>query len=191
MACSDESQQMRRNGEKVPWGCSLHNPPCLMQLAALTPFEAVLIQGFVFNRGTARENLPPRPRQHRYPTFETQVPVSFAVEREANPTLSLQGNSSTAPSGRVPRPDLCCPFCPAARIFNSVAGLWGHLVHKHDDEDDGNRAAAVRSSALEWKGYWLTMGMTPQPGSPTLSRITQALAPGFSWAEVQSWDLRP
>lgn len=195
ITCSDEAQQMRRNGEKVPWGCSTHDPPCLLQLAALTPFEAVLIQRFVFNRGAAdKQPPPPRPRQHRYPTFETQIPVSFAADRngpDPAPPPFPHAELAGPPRGRVPRPDLCCPFCPADKMtFNSVTGFWGHIAHKHDDEDDGERANAVRSSAREWEGYWLAMGFTPQSDSPTLSKITQALSSGFSWADVQSWNLR-
>lgn len=194
--CLDEARQIRRNDQGVPWGCSRHDPPCMLQLAVLTTLEAINIQGSVFYSGAGEphEPRPQRPRQHRYPTFETRLPVSFAAHGTYSGPMqtALRGNTVGIGPGRLPKPDLCCPFCTSARrSFNSVVGLWAHIVQVHSEEGDAERAAAVRASAREWQKYWLAMGSVPPASSPTVSKVTQALGPGFSWADVQSWDLRP
>lgn len=193
MVCQDEARQTRRNNQGVPWGCSRHSPPCMLQLAALTTFEAIQIQRSVFYRG-AEESRAPRPRQHRYPTFETRLPVSYATHGTRTDPAQTAPHSDVVGSGpgRLPKPDLCCPFCASTRrAFNSVVGLWAHIAQGHDEEGDEERAAAVRSSAGEWQGYWLARGSVPPASSPTVLKVTQALGPGFSWADVRSWDLRP
>lgn len=193
MVCLDEARQMRRNNQGVPWSCSRHNPPCMLQLAVLTTFEAIQIQRSVFYHG-AEESRTLRPRQHRYPTFETRLPVSYAAHgTHPDPTQTVpRGDAVGGGPGRLPKPDLCCPFCtPTRRAFNSIVGLWAHIAQGHDEEGDLERAAAVRSSAGEWQEYWLARGSVPPASSPTLVKVTQALGPGFSWADVRSWDLRP
>lgn len=92
--------------------------------------------------------------------------------------------------GRLPKPNLCYPFyISARRAFNSVVGLWAHIMQIHKEEGDAERAAAVRSSAGEWQEYWLARGSLPPASSPTVLKVTQALGPAFSWADVESWGL--
>jgi hypothetical protein len=83
--CHNQCIFLHQEGLPVPETCDEHQPPCLLQHAALTTYE-VLLNQFSFLR-KAKGLLPypplPRPHWHKFPTFETQLPLLFCRDSQA------------------------------------------------------------------------------------------------------------
>ncbi|KAK8122542.1 hypothetical protein PG984_011212 [Apiospora sp. TS-2023a] len=81
--CHNSAQALRSYGHKLPPHCTLHTPPCLLQLAALTTIERLCVQLNVVNeaKGAPLEKWD-RPDDHMYPTF---VCTRQAAARLARP----------------------------------------------------------------------------------------------------------
>lgn len=188
--CFEEARQLRRTGHPVPPCCRRHGEPCLLQLAVLTNFEATLIQSDILSRQTGiAPSEHTRPRNHRLPTFETRLPLGFAAADA--PETTADTPTAAVARGRIPKPDTYCTICQPRRPFNSAVGLWGHLVHKHPDDDSEVRLAAVKSTAAQWRSYWASAERLPPSSSPTMSKIEQVLGQAASWDDVLAWGLRP
>ncbi|KFY57250.1 hypothetical protein V496_06486 [Pseudogymnoascus sp. VKM F-4515 (FW-2607)] len=80
-SCHEEARFIRGEGFNIPPYCNKHQPPCLMQHAALTTFESFLIQFSVLRQAQGLPASPAlaRPRWHQYKTFEYQLPLQFVA----------------------------------------------------------------------------------------------------------------
>ena len=191
----------------------MHDPPCLMQAsktpaprplvliilqhAALTTYEACLIQCDVFRRarGMATCDDPPRPRgyAHIYPTFETRLPLKLSSVGSEAVRFDPSDVSMCSPKAVIAKPNLICGLCTRIKSFNGVVNLWSHLLRKHTrDRSDEERVVEVRRTARLWREY---MGATRSvigraPTNRTSAMIAEVLREDFCWEVVAKWDLQ-
>lgn len=97
----------------------------------------------------------------------------------------------TEHKGRIPKPELMCPFCPGIKSFGSVVGYWGHIAHQHGEVADENRLREVQSAAAEWEQYCSATDPYRDKDQLTMVRIRQARGSNFAWQDVMAWGLRP
>ncbi|KAI1366954.1 hypothetical protein F5Y08DRAFT_109276 [Xylaria arbuscula] len=187
LACQKQASFLRSQGREVPPECNLHQPPCLMQHASLTMFEACAIQIFVF-RDSSRlpQSLPSRPPWHRYPTFENQLPLKFTPH--ASVRLDPRDQVALPASDGLPRrPALVCQLCTRIKSFNRVASLWSHVRKKHADCSIEHRLQEIRRSAALWGSYLITM--RTNPADPIMLRLAAIARDDFSWDVFEEWPI--
>lgn len=97
----------------------------------------------------------------------------------------------TEHKGRVPKPELVCPFCAGIRSFGSVVGYWGHIMHKHHDEPEGVRLREIKRAAAGWQDYCSLTDPHRDKDLLTMARVRQACGGAFTWQDVVVWGLRP
>ncbi|KAL8890476.1 MAG: hypothetical protein Q9215_002388 [Flavoplaca cf. flavocitrina] len=156
--CQERAQFLRRERRAIPDHCTQHQPPCLLQHAALTTLEACHIQASVF---CLAKNLPPLqrkpcPRRYPYPTFESALPCTFSSVSVIPDDLV----SETVDDGLRGRPNLNCTFCPPHHLrgYASIIALWAHIVHHHQAEKKKVRLQEVCRTAAAWQEYWDASG---------------------------------
>ncbi|KAI1346358.1 hypothetical protein F5Y01DRAFT_319799 [Xylaria sp. FL0043] len=178
--CQKRASFLRTYGQDVPSGCCLHEPPCLMQHASLTMFEACAIQMSVFRQAYGLPQAPlARPPWHRYPTFEDRIPLTFKAVR-ADP-LDLTTRASSGPF----RPALICQLCSRIKGFSRVAGLWSHVRKKHANSSEEEKMQEVRRTAALWQSYLETT--RSNISDPTVRKLADISREDFSWEVVESW----
>ncbi|KAI1262998.1 hypothetical protein F5Y18DRAFT_438481 [Xylariaceae sp. FL1019] len=187
--CLRRAQAMRCEGRQVPPLCDAHEPPCLMQQACLTMFERCCIQASTYRESyglAAPAALPPRPPFHRYPTFETRLPLTFVQDPAV--AVGPEDRRVRPPGRHLRRPALVCKLCPRIKSFGTVAPLWRHLQNKHRNCEDGQKIAEARRTAELWKTYVRAVGMLTQDGQkgPTVEKMDQILSEDFSWDMLQT-----
>lgn len=152
--------------------------------------EAYLIQLDILSRARYFEPgpSPDRPASHPYPTFETQLPLRWKVSEPAidvDPSHLVHElpNSATAE-----KPALLCKFCREPNRFAVILGLWGHIVHEHQDVDVQQRLEEIKQTASLWQPYWkhLIQGRK----NSTTNMLAQARLDEFCWEDVIAWELR-
>ncbi|KAI4237115.1 MAG: hypothetical protein LQ349_002098 [Xanthoria aureola] len=187
--CCGEARKLRQEGKDIPEHCEHHSPPCLLQHAALTTNEAFSIQFDVLRRarGISPDPTPlTRPRRHRWSTFEGYLPCRYPAIKVDPDNLALDRPASR----RIPgKPDLICMFCKKIKAFDSAAGYWGHLVHKHDGIDTSNRLDEIRRTAAQWKVYF-DIQDGGKGGRVMKYRLEELMQDGFDWDAVLAWGLR-
>lgn len=189
--CHVLAHTLRQQSHVVPARCTVHDPPCLLQHASLTPYEAILIQLTVVAK--ARGWSPPsqgRPSSHPYPTFESRLPLSFldcaVVLDPGHITASL---ASAAAAERLA---FRCRYCTPARPFVSLRMFWGHIRDRHRLVPSITRLEDVIRSGGEWLES--TRHARQKEGTQNcvlgqLARRTQE--PSFSWEVLSGWKLGP
>lgn len=80
-------------------------------------------------------------------------------------------------------------FCKKIKAFDSAAGYWGHLVHKHDGIDTSNRLDEIRRTAAQWKVYF-DIQDGGKGGRVMKYRLEELMQDGFDWDAVLAWGLR-
>ncbi|KAK8134938.1 hypothetical protein PG984_006950 [Apiospora sp. TS-2023a] len=188
--CHDRARFLRSEARAIPERCDIHDPPCLLQLASLTTFEAYLIQFAVLcrSRRLSRPPAPSRPRRHPYKTFETELPLSAGFG--GGSSLRYDDEPLAGYDVRVGRPTLLCRFCPGIKSFSRVTPLWSHLVYAHDDVNTADRLKEISWSASLWREYWQKVSDGGRRDGLTMQRLAQAVADGFTWKHVLDWGLR-
>ena len=88
------------------------------------------------------------------------------------------------------KPELFCVFCKRIKHFDSLSGLWGHVIHKHDGIDTPQRLREICRTAESWVEYWTHNSDGGKRGSATLKRLEQVMRGDFSWDVVLGWNLR-
>ncbi|KAL8782339.1 MAG: hypothetical protein Q9213_005460 [Squamulea squamosa] len=187
--CCLRARRLRQEGEDVPEHCDDHNSPCLLQHAALATNEVYSIQFDVLRQARRLPtDLNPfrRPRRHQFSTFEGYLPCRFTAVKVHPDDLEFDCPVSRRKSCK---PDLFCKFCKRIRAFDSLAGFWGHVVHKHDGIEIPKRLEEIRRTATEWRIY-SEQQEGGKKGQSTLKRIEQALRADFDWEIVLAWELR-
>ncbi|EXJ67085.1 uncharacterized protein A1O5_09731 [Cladophialophora psammophila CBS 110553] len=195
--CRNAAREFRRYGFDVPAFCDRHDPPCLMQQAALTTQEAYVIQ-FV-NLCRAKEKplpfeVPQKPVSHEFSSFETQLPVSFC---SSSPSMSppdfVRGAADASlPTQRPRGPTFYCSFCKS-RSYRSVASYWGHIRDEHGLESTSERLDEIRRAGVVWRAHLedhRRRGHGVSLNDPTWVKLQQIQEPNFSWGVVESWKLR-
>jgi len=156
--CHLRAKFRRQEGLDIREECDRHRPPCLMQHAATTTLEAFLLQFDVLSTAKGKGTLarpaikiPERPHWHPYPTFETQLPVTFCRNNTGialHPKDLVTGIQSPR---HLRKPDLRCQFCPRIKAYQSIIALWPHLVREHSIS--GKEENFNGSTVLSWKLY--------------------------------------
>ena len=129
----------------------------------------------------------PRPRRHRYSSFTSQLPTRFDAVNPDPGTLTREPPTTKRKCGK---PEFICPFCKKIKGYDSVAGYWGHLVHKHDGLDTERRLTEIRRTAVLWREYWDQYSDGGKRGQATRLRLEQVASDNFNWDVVLSWGLR-
>lgn len=209
--CADEAKRLRQERDTIPAACQVHDPPCLLQVgqlareapvhvtdreqhAALTTYERILIQIWVLRRSMGLDpalDAPSRPRWHTLPTLESTAPPTFC---RGAPAVTASDEDLFNPiehKGRIPRPELTCPFCSGIKSFASVVGYWGHITHHHNEIADESRLQQVRSAAARWGEYCSVTDPYRAKDLLTMVRVRQARGSNFTWQDVMAWGLRP
>ncbi|KAL8818370.1 MAG: hypothetical protein Q9223_002987 [Gallowayella weberi] len=187
--CAQRARLARYKGHDVPGECSLHDPPCLLQHAALTSAEVYLIQFDIVRQATdhhlklSRDQ--PAKVPHPFPTYESHLPLAWKLSQpivDVDPTNFVAGSPKPTGRGRL---DLICCFCENLG-FASPTGLWSHLIKQHDEISRSQRLSYIKKTAIQWDHYWAGCEQSCR-GSATLEKIAQAKKNGFSWVDVQAW----
>lgn len=199
--CHRRTKLLRQEGLCVPKICQQHNPPCMMQHAALTTFESFLIQFAVWRQANGIEPIQPpaRPVHHRlYSTLEFQAPPVFCGEDSAvavNPHHLVACDIAT----RREKPELRCYFCSSRiKAYAGIAMLWKHFVSQHykapeelrfvrDAVEEDHLLAEVRRTAVLWHSHWKHQSNGSHLRTPTMKRLLQAGREDFCWNDVLDW----
>ena len=191
--CHMLAKQLRRAGMEVPIHCDQHNPPCLMQQAALSTVETYLIQFSVYRTAKGLPSLHslPKPVDHRFKTFETRLPIQFArpvqgivlFAADITPQLVVTNDSAD---------DLkrACQLCDRIKTCNSFIGFCTHIWRQHKQSLEDDRCREIRRFAQYWREYWQRFPKRATGGDKTLHMIGQALGEDFHWGIVASWGLQ-
>ncbi|KAL8762042.1 MAG: hypothetical protein Q9184_001889 [Pyrenodesmia sp. 2 TL-2023] len=193
--CSDRARFLRAERRPVPEECTVHNPPCMMQRAAITALEAYYHQFAVLSKAYGLPSISPipRPRRYIYPTFESHIPCQYSsIAVDETQLVSEQLRPELFAADTQHRPDLTCTFCVLTSIksFASIMGLWSHIVYLHQDIDNAIRLEVIRDSALGWSIYWELYSRGGKRTNETLAKIEEAQRADFSWTNVMNWKLR-
>ena len=129
-----------------------------------------------------------RPRRHPYSTFEGQIPSRF-------PALAVDPVSFVterpSPRKKNGKPDLFCVFCKRIKKpYDTIAGLWSHIVHKHDGIDTSARLEEIHRIAAQWRFYLDNFTDGGERGQRTRKRLEELQEPGFDWNRLLDWNLR-
>ncbi|KAL8649549.1 MAG: hypothetical protein Q9226_005533 [Calogaya cf. arnoldii] len=186
--CLERAKFLRSQNLPVPEGCTAHDPPCMMQRAALTALEACYHQFAVLRKAYG---LPPhheilRPQRYPYRTFEYRIPGQYSSIRveAAHLVTKLPGDADHLP-------DFTCTYCtPHFQTFASIIGLWSHIVNRHQEVDNSVRLEKIKQTAVVWTDYWSNFSKGGKRNYPTLAKVEEAQGEGFSWTHVMSWRLR-
>jgi len=193
--CHSKGRILRQEGHDVPDRCAKHNPPCLMQHAALTIFETFFVQFYVscLANDIAPPPPPQRPRWHPYSTFEYRLSLKFC-RKNHNSAVTLNEEELLILLREQRKPELSCQFCPSIKSFKSIIGLWSHLAHKHYVTghesrgevvvDDGRLLDEVRRTAEIRRKHWKTSSDSGKKGNPTMAKLNEIMKEDFSWDAV-------
>jgi hypothetical protein len=186
--CNVLAYTLRRQGHPVPASCTEHQPPCLLQHASLTPYEAILIQLAVMAeaRGLDSPVRPPNPG-HPYLSFEGRLPPSsgcVALDRDHLVT------DMTEPAPEE-RPVFRCSYCPVIRPFVSPLVFWGHIRDRHQLVPSSTRLEDVVRSGRLWLEYRATLKQGGKRDQDILNLARQTQEEGFAWDVVRGWKLEP
>lgn len=179
--CFTRARFLRAEGRPIDRHCRNHNPPCLMQHAALTSLESFHIQAAVFHqaKGLPRPEPTPRPRRYPFPTFESTVPSTFpsvtVVPSELIPAAEDDGLRG--------RPNLTCVFCSRLRGSASIVALWSHIFHCHQEVCSTERLDKIRRTAALWEEYWDSLGGSKKYNR-TADKLEQVRRVDFGWNDV-------
>ncbi|KAL8782345.1 MAG: hypothetical protein Q9213_005466 [Squamulea squamosa] len=163
--------------------------------AALETSEVYMIQFDILRKATG---LPfrltvPQSYPRLYPTFESHLPLKWAVSQTAI-TLNPADLVSSPPPIRQPdQPDLICLFCKTEgrlKAYATPTGLWGHLFHKHTHVDPKDRLEEIRRTVSLWAEYWLHSGDDGGKGASTLEKLATAQKESFCWDDVIAMNFR-
>jgi len=150
--CCVVAQGIRSLGLQVPEHCNKHEPPCLMQHAALIDFESYLIQFSIIRMAHGLPPLtipPPVPANHPFPTFEYQLPLSFDDAVKVD-TAHLVRPGSQPITASTRTPVISCRFCDRENPYVRVTTLWIHIRDKHDLIDRDARLEEIKSIGTTW-----------------------------------------
>lgn len=134
---------------------------------------------------------PSRPRWHTLPTLESAAPPTFC---HGAPAVTANDDNLFNPvehKGRIPRPELICPFCSRIKSFASVVSYWGHIAHHHNKIADESCLQQVQSAATRWDDYYSVTDLYQDKDLLTIVRIRQVCGISFTWQDVMAWGLRP
>ncbi|RDW91142.1 hypothetical protein BP5796_02307 [Coleophoma crateriformis] len=190
--CYTLAQDLRALGLPVPEHCIRHkHRPCLMQLAALTPFEAYLIQFAIARRAKGllgQDPLVLAPADHPFATFERRLPVSFAMDITVDAAyltpISLREDPAEI------RPVFYCNYCISVTPFKSLSGFWAHLRDGHPLAPQEGRLADIVDAARKWESYkGSAAGGTIDAEDVTWKQVQQTKEADFGWDVVLGWKL--
>lgn len=206
--CRQYAMHLRGKSMDIPSHCTMHSPPCKMQVwalsyglklvlinqhAAFTTVEVYHVQFFILALATGLHwNFSKSmPDSHPYSTFETSLPLSWNVSHSAiniNTEDLTQASTAASLSITPQKPVLVCKFCPRIKAFATLMGLWGHLYHKHGNTEEEERLSEIKRTAETWTTYWAMM--EGGRNGPTLEKLAQTKSESFCWADVVEWNLR-
>ncbi|KAL8692787.1 MAG: hypothetical protein Q9218_002258 [Villophora microphyllina] len=188
--CAEEAKIIRREGKELPAFCSYHDPPCLLQHAALTSVEVYLLQFHVLSQATGLQFRlsSQRPQYHPYPTYESRLPLTWKMDK------SVVGVREEDLLAILPEPPGAsvniCKYCRRLKTYGRVCNYWAHIYHQHTDVSVLDRLDEIRRSGASWTTYWRDHG--PDGGGnreATMAKLATAASPSFCWEDVIEWDL--
>jgi hypothetical protein len=192
--CLRTAQDIRELGQEVPEHCAKHEPPCLMQLAALTTREAYLIQFSVLRRakGLPSVNSPPKPADHPFQTFEYQLPLLFPHRLSTVLSEDLVSTELPSATSLSLNPTFHCRFCPYSRVFKTVIGYWSHVFKKHLEISNEKRLEEIIRAGMIWRDHLedsRARGSGISYDDPTWLKLEQIKEESFNWEVVMTWKL--
>lgn len=195
-SCASAAVALRSYVTPVPQYClnENHEPRCLLQLAALTSYEAFATQFNVLRIAKDLPALPPLPRPshhpHRLPTF-FQGPAPSAefpdVGVQYQDVVRLP-NDRPGPKARGFR--WSCTFCPNHRSFSKITSFWAHVRTQHEDTRRAEVLGEVRRSAQANEAWAHQHFYDYRRQNPvTWQKLQQAQATDFDWQVFAGWRL--
>jgi hypothetical protein len=156
--CKADAEGLRRSARRVPEFCSKHNPPCYMQLQALTASEAFNVQASIALRES--KHWVDETDQF-YPTRENSWPFEFVSRSyilDDSQQIQLYDGPTPMPPNPKPNPppppkhkigpgDIQCPLCPMRYTFHGLKFLR-HCQDKH--AKDPAFFATIRTHLNKW-----------------------------------------
>ncbi|KAL9042298.1 MAG: hypothetical protein Q9180_000694 [Flavoplaca navasiana] len=185
--CLKRAKFLRSQRLPVPEECTAHDPPCMMQRAAISALEAYYHQFAALRQahGLSPMHEISKPQRYPYPTFEYRLPCRYSSIRfDAAELVS-------SPSAVDHLPDFTCKYCsPQLKTFASIIGLWSHIINRHQEVGNGPRLEEIRRTASLWWDYWKAYSKGGKWNHPTLKKLEETQEEGFSWTNVMNWSLR-
>lgn len=181
---------------QLPKYCIEHDPPCLLQHAALTSVEAILIQFAVLRQARSLPPAGPVPRpadfEPKFDTFEYQLPIQFGA-----PDIKVHPDHLAYSIKSATRDEMewRCTFCHnARRRWGKITGLWAHLKsHHHDTKSKEERLEHVKRSTGEYLESIRSRrreGEYARNNPQVWNKLLQANAPTFTWEVFSHWPLQ-
>ncbi|KIV81527.1 hypothetical protein PV11_03705 [Exophiala sideris] len=190
--CQNFAKNLRSYGSQIPKHCIHHDPPCLMQHAALTAYEAFCIQMSLFCVANDLE-VPelPRPTDHSFPTFETRLPLSMpccetALQADPEALVAASNNSATTAEKLL----FTCALSCSSRRWIQITSYWAHLISDHATNAEDKVIEEIQCSARRYKEFAESRHYDNSiRKTATWTKIEQALAGNFTIEVVKSWRL--
>lgn len=158
----------------------------------MTRYETFCIQFATLRRAKGLPSVvPPQPVDHKFETFEYELPLSFSRD-----SVKLDPNHLTDTAlpylGRIVQsPVFYCPFCKISS-FRTIIGYWTHLREKERLIPEVVRLKEIQRSGVVWRDHldWVRkQGHGTNRQDPTLLKLRQMLEDNFSWEVVMAWKL--
>ncbi|KAL9041349.1 MAG: hypothetical protein Q9180_001338 [Flavoplaca navasiana] len=209
--CVTVAQGLRRHGRWIPEHCMEHQPPCWMvvstfakylkllltapQYASLTEFECWLIHFSIIRRAKSMPPVaaPPKPPNHEYPTFESQLPLLLPgapIILDPSTLASSQAPLSTTPPAI---PTMYCRFCPSPNSsWKNPTALWSHIRDKHCLVPTRERLQEIVRVGDEWRQYLELQhlrGNHINTRQDTWKKLEQMKDQDFDWNTILAWKI--
>jgi hypothetical protein len=166
------------------------------QFAALTSFEAYLIQLWVLRRAKGLPDLDPpfRPADHVFASFEYRIPLSLGPQASPLVIAHLVDNGHASSDVDVTSPSFRCCFCRKIKSFITVRGYWAHIRDQHGLVNTTRRLEEIKRSATAWQEHLADrrrrLGSGTRSDDSTCAKLKQIQEEDFDWEVVKSWKLR-
>lgn len=159
--CVEHILRERQLGQEIPEKCQFHNPPCLLQHAALRPLGAwyIALHGsgkiLGFDGPEPEQSVHDFSQEEKYQYFECKLPLkenAFGGQNSAVRFDSKYFTSEPPSTGTKKQPKFRCSFCTKPEYLQ----LENYLPHLKEDRHSGlgelllNDMKKASQDYLEW-----------------------------------------